>query len=367
MNEESESSSGFGIDGLQTMGIINALKTGDMRVDMVIAMCLPLLLRYLFSLFGNINEHLQIKPWITWWRSRRLRHQRFITYKSTVNWYGGTTSIDSDTQNNVLIKAINLYLHQKMNLKLTTAHLDLTSLDDKSSSYDSYYEDNSDGDDEGRSRQTLVGILSKYKIVKKPPHNVWHNIGRHGNSNSIVELKIEKNEISSNDKDGSGHKGQASIELHLVSSAPDAIDAFIDKAYAWYMSELRKLEDNSRYMYELQSGPASRSSAASDDEPRHGMLYARYHLSDEKTFDSLFFSQKRALMQLVDHFQTKTGKYSISGYPHKLGLLLHGPPGTGKTSLIKALAQYTGRSIVNVSLSKVTTNTELMSVFFDKR
>jgi len=46
---------------------------------------------------------------------------------------------------------------------------------------------------------------------------------------------------------------------------------------------------------------------------------------------------------------------------------LHGPPGTGKTSLIKALAQYTGRSIVNVSLAKITTNSELMSVFFDKR
>jgi hypothetical protein len=37
--------SGFGIDGLQTMGIVNALKTktGDMRVDMVIAMCIPFL------------------------------------------------------------------------------------------------------------------------------------------------------------------------------------------------------------------------------------------------------------------------------------------------------------------------------------
>ena len=367
MDGESGSSSSFGIDGLQTMGIINALKTGDMRVDMIIAMCIPFLLRYLFSLLGNINDHLQIKPWITWWQTRRRKHQRFITHKSTHNWYGGTTSVDSDTQNNVLIKAINLYLHQQMNLKLTTAHLDLTSLDDKNSNpYDSFYDD--DGGDEGRSRQTLVGILSKYKVVKKPPHDVWHDIGRHGYSNATVELKIERTETTSNDKDGSRQQGHSEIELHFVSSAPDSIDAFIDKAYEWYISELRKLEDNSRYMYELQTGPGSRSSTNGDDnESPHGMMYARYHLSDEKTFDSLFFPQKRGLMQLVDHFQTKTGKYSISGYPHKLGLLLHGPPGTGKTSLIKALAQYTGRSIVNVSLSKVTTNTELMSVFFDTR
>jgi hypothetical protein len=35
--------------------------------------------------------------------------------------------------------------------------------------------------------------------------------------------------------------------------------------------------------------------------------------------------------------------------------------------MIKALAQYTGRSIVNVPLSKISTNAELMSQFFDKK
>jgi hypothetical protein len=116
---------------------------------------------------------------------------------------------NNDTQNNVLIKAIKLYLHQKMNLKLTTAHLDLTSLDDKySSPYGSYYDDNDGVDDEdnGHSRQTLVGILSKkYKIIQKPPDDEWHDIGRHGNSNSTVELKIEQKEVASIEQKGSSN------------------------------------------------------------------------------------------------------------------------------------------------------------------
>ena len=60
-----------------------------------------------------------------------------------------------------------------------------------------------------------------------------------------------------------------------------------------------------------------------------------------------------SLLRLLREFEERQGKYGVSGVPHKLGLLLHGPPGTGKTSMIKALAQHTGRSIVNVPLAQV--------------
>ncbi|KAJ0389370.1 hypothetical protein ATCC90586_011178 [Pythium insidiosum] len=61
----------------------------------------------------------------------------------------------------------------------------------------------------------------------------------------------------------------------------------------------------------------------------------------------------------------KTGKFAIRGFPYKLGFLLHGPPGTGKTSLIKAIAQHTKRHIVTINLSKIRTNQELLDAVFD--
>ncbi len=39
--------------------------------------------------------------------------------------------------------------------------------------------------------------------------------------------------------------------------------------------------------------------------------------------------------------------------------------GTGKTSFIKSMAQYTGRSLVSLSLATIKTNKELMDLVFE--
>jgi len=356
------------MNGLQMMGIVNALKTGNMQTDMIIAMLIPLLLRYLFGLIGKFDVLFDWRQWRAWWESRNHKYQRYIIYKSTTNYWGGSVGVDNDTQNTILIKAIHLYLHSQCKLTLEIADLDLTTMEDKNSDNFHYSGYDSDDDENGRSGKTLVGMLSKYKVVKKPPKSTWHKVGMYGSPKAMVELQITEDEQNENDKDGKPSTSKSIMTIHLVSHGATAIDDFVNKAYSWYMGELRRMEDNSRYLYELKSTGSSSLSSSDDDGGSGGSaVYARYKLSDEKTFESLFFRQKQSLLSWIEHFQNKTGKYAIKGYPYKMGMLLHGPPGTGKTSLIKALAEHTGRSIVNVSLAKIATNSELMSVFFDKK
>lgn len=353
---------------MQAVGLLGALRTGDAKVDLILALCLPFIIQSLFSSFKRLENYLKSCHWFS---HRPKMHSRSVIYRSTRGMYGGTSNLDEDSQNRVLQKAIKLYLHSEVKIQLSAADTNLTALDGKGalSSHNTYYNDYDD-DEADDSKRTVVGILSTYKLVQSPPVNDWHKIGCFGKESSVVELQISHSE----EQDGSEKSPlkSSTLAFNFRSDSGGAIDAFLDTAYNWYLGELKELEDHSRYLYDLKPGSSPAMSRRDDDDDGSpgdgqgsGHVYKRYPLSDEKTFDSLFFQQKASLLSLIGNFQSRQGKYAIKGYPHKLGLLLFGPPGSGKTSLIKALAQHTGRSVINVPLSRIKTNAELMAIFYD--
>ena len=95
--------------------------------------------------------------------------------------------------------------------------------------------------------------------------------------------------------------------------------------------------------------------------------YTEFLFESGKSFDNVFFPQKEALIKRLDFFRDNKLWYKNRGIPYTLGLLLHGVPGCGKTSTIKAIANYTQRHIVSVPLNRIKTSKQLLEIFYQEQ
>lgn len=84
-----------------------------------------------------------------------------------------------------------------------------------------------------------------------------------------------------------------------------------------------------------------------------------------KRFDNIFFNGKETLLLKLDNFLNNEQHYNDKGIPYTLGIMLYGVPGCGKSSTIKAVANYTKRHIFEINLSKIKTCSELLKLFTD--
>src|SRR5262249_3178489 len=72
--------------------------------------------------------------------------------------------------------------------------------------------------------------------------------------------------------------------------------------------------------------------------------------------------EKEDLLEDVARFQRSKQRYQDLGVPYHRGYLLHGLPGSGKTSLVSALAAHFGLSIYVINLGEFNDRTLMSAV-----
>jgi hypothetical protein len=85
--------------------------------------------------------------------------------------------------------------------------------------------------------------------------------------------------------------------------------------------------------------------------------FLRIGFRSDKCFDNLFFPQREETLDYLRRLE--------DGSINRYNLLLHGLPGCGKSSLIKAIARETGRHIINIKLNNVSSDYHLMRIFYN--
>lgn len=99
-------------------------------------------------------------------------------------------------------------------------------------------------------------------------------------------------------------------------------------------------------------------------EERHRHLnFYRYPFESLRTWDTIFFQEKEMFLNQVHMYTEKKGPFSpYHQRPHKLVMLLSSPPGYGKTSICKALANQLHRHIVYLNLKYIMNRHDLYRV-----
>lgn len=176
-----------------------------------------------------------------------------------------------------------------------------------------------------------------------------------------------------------------SIKFTVASNSLSAseITQFIKKIHQDYQQEMKNSLGNNIYFFDQKSrdgsGPppvpigindpaAIRNHKAMliNTAPKN-LNFTMTPFYSNKQFTNIFGKEIREIEQRVKFFVENKDWYDKKGIPYQLGILLSGIPGAGKTSVIRAIANYTKRHIINVNFANITTATQLKNLFYSDK
>ena len=152
------------------------------------------------------------------------------------------------------------------------------------------------------------------------------------------------------------------IEIFSYRFTNEEISEFLDDLDLEYKRELENIRQNKKFIYTLIG-----NNKGNNDYDDVKNTWDECEFNSTRTFNNIFFDQKKRLLDKLNFFENNKEWYEYEGHPYTFGIGLHGPPGTGKTSIIKCIANKLNRHIVVIPLSKIKTQSEFNEYFFENK
>lgn len=158
------------------------------------------------------------------------------------------------------------------------------------------------------------------------------------------------------------------IERETVGEGGSNTEKFKEKINLTFLTRRRKVIDAFTKMVEEKAGklhdvPTVQLHINSDGWWRKGGKLPVRPVSTVFTKDDA----GQMIVRAIKEFEAKREWCLSRGLPHRLGVLLDGPPGSGKSSLLHAIASESGRSLFYLNLGGVDDDKELTSLLSSGR
>ena len=150
------------------------------------------------------------------------------------------------------------------------------------------------------------------------------------------------------------------IEIYSYNLSLKQLIDFVDKLDLEHRNAIEKIRNNKKFIYSLVG---SNDNNNYDREIKN--VWEECEFKSTRNFNNLFFDDKKRLINKLNFFTNNKEWYEYEGYPYTFGIGLHGPPGTGKTSVIKCIANKLNRHIIVIPLSKIKTQKNLENIFLN--
>jgi len=167
------------------------------------------------------------------------------------------------------------------------------------------------------------------------------------------------------------------IEIYSFIHNTTEIRKFIDKLTYTYSLTMKNKLGNQRYFFNMTPYDTPVTMDAKPGEQGFTKTknltklppyfeFVMKPFQTNRSFGNLFGEKMETIRERVKFFIQNKRWYDEKGIPYTLGILLSGPPGTGKTSTIKCIANETNRHIFNINLNNDITKKQLENLFFNE-
>ena len=151
------------------------------------------------------------------------------------------------------------------------------------------------------------------------------------------------------------------VNIFSYNKSLHELKVYIDNITHNYISEIQNTRLNKRFIYTLIGKVENNDDYDSDKFS----AWEECQFNSCRNFKNLFFENKDNLIKKIDFFTNNKDWYDKEGHPWTLGIGLSGPPGTGKTSIIKCIANRLNRHLIVIPLNKIKTQRQFSEYYFE--